>query len=391
MKTIRELDRQYIANTYNRFDVVFTEGRGSELFDETGKRYIDLSTGIAVNTLGIADDAWVAAVTEQIRTLSHTSNLYFSEPQVRLAEQLCLRSGMKKVFFSNSGAEANECAIKVARKYASDRLGQGTSKHTIITLRDSFHGRTITTLSATGQDVFHTSFDPFTPGFVYAEPNNLGSLQQLAQENDCCAVLLELVQGEGGVRVLDPEYIRSVADFCCKNDILLMIDEVQTGNGRTGTLFAFEQYGIVPDVVTTAKGLAGGLPFGATLLGDKVEHTLTAGSHGSTFGGNLISARGALCVLERIDEPLLADVRRKGELIKTTLAGQPGIKAVEGLGLMVGISTERPAGEIVSALLKRGVVALTAKERVRLLPALTIPTDLLKEALDIILDEAARV
>ena len=276
MKTIRELDRQYIANTYNRFDVVFTEGRGSELFDETGKRYIDLSTGIAVNTLGIADDAWVAAVTEQIRTLSHTSNLYFSEPQVRLAEQLCLRSGMKKVFFSNSGAEANECAIKVARKYASDRLGQGTSKHTIITLRDSFHGRTITTLSATGQDVFHTSFDPFTPGFVYAEPNNLGSLQQLAQENDCCAVLLELVQGEGGVRVLDPEYIRSVADFCCKNDILLMIDEVQTGNGRTGTLFAFEQYGIVPDVVTTAKGLAGGLPFGATLLGDKVEHTLTA-------------------------------------------------------------------------------------------------------------------
>lgn len=378
---IRALDRTYIANTYDRYDPVLVSGQGSIVFDDAGRRYIDMGTGIAVNAFGVADPVWAAAVAEQAGRIQHACNKYYTGPQALLAERLCARTGMRKVFFGNSGAEANECALKVARKYGSDRYG--TARPNIITLENSFHGRTIATLAATGQAAMHQHFGPFPDGFRYALAGDVAALERLF-DGTVCGMLIELVQGEGGVNVLDPGYVRAVERLCRENDALFMIDEVQTGNGRTGTLYAYQGYGVEPDVVTTAKGLAGGLPIGATLLGARAADVLKSGDHGSTFGGNPVCAAAALSILDRIDEALLADVRKKGAYLKETLSAAAGVKSVTGLGLMLGVEAEKPAADIVRRCMERGVLALTAKNKVRLLPALNIPFELLAEAAEII-------
>ncbi|MBE6593107.1 MAG: acetylornithine/succinylornithine family transaminase [Ruminococcaceae bacterium] len=385
--TIKEIDKEYIANTYARFPLCLVSGKGSLVKDDEGKEYIDLGTGIAVNTFGYSDDLWIGAINEQLNCLQHTSNLYYSEPCAKLARMLCERTGMKKVFFSNSGAEANECAIKVARKYGE--LNKGAEYTTIITLKDSFHGRTLTTLAATGQDVFHKDFLPLTDGFVYAEPNNLEDVKSLLKENKCCAVMFEVVQGEGGVRALDADFLTGLEELAKQEDILLVADEVQCGNGRSGELYAYMNYGITPDVVSTAKGLAGGLPLGATLLGEKVKDVLGAGMHGSTFGGNPICSAAALNVLSRIDDKLLADVKKKSRYIFDELNGSKGIISVSGLGLMIGIETERPAAEIIEECRNNGVLVIKAKQKIRLLPALNIETELLEKAVKIIKEACA--
>ena len=377
-----ERDSAYIVHTYGRAPVSFTRGKGSLLWDEDGKQYIDLGSGIAVNSLGASDDLWLAAVVRQAATLPHISNLYYTEPMTRLAQLLCEKSGMKKVFFGNSGAEANEGAIKAARKWAHDRYGEERS--TIVTLQNSFHGRTIATLAATGQDVFHTHFGPFPEGFAYAPANDLAALRRIMEETPCAAVMMELVQGEGGVMALDPDYVKGAEALCREFDALLVIDEVQTGIGRTGAFFAYQVYGVTPDIVSTAKGMAGGLPMGAVLFGERTQETLEKGQHGSTFGGNPICAAGAVSVVERIDDALLAEVRRKGEFIRQALNGTPHVKAVTGLGLMVGIETDKAAADVMNACRERGVVVLTAHDRVRLLPALNIPMPLLEEAIAIL-------
>ncbi len=378
----KQKDKQYIANTYGRFDLHLVSGKGSLVYDDNGKEYIDMATGIAVNTFGVADEVWTAAVTAQLGQIQHTSNLYYSTPNIRLAEQLCLRTGAKKVFFGNSGAEANECAIKVARKWAQDSFGQGD--YTIVTLKNSFHGRTITTLAATGQDVFHKDFNPFPTGFAYATANDLSSVEQCFAENKVCAVMMELVQGEGGVMALDPAFVKGVEALCKQQNALLIIDEVQTGNGRTGSLYAFQAYGISPDVVSTAKGLGGGLPIGATMLFERVENTLNAGSHGSTFGGNPIAAAGALSIIERLNEDTLNGVKQRSEYIFSSLANAEGIKSVSGMGLMVGIELERDVNEVLSACFEMGVLPIKAKNKLRLLPALNIPMELLERAVAVI-------
>jgi acetylornithine/N-succinyldiaminopimelate aminotransferase len=379
---IKELDNNYIANTYQRFDVVFIHGKGSALFDENGKKYIDVCGGIAVNSFGIADEKWEEAVIKQLKTLQHTSNLYYTQPQSKLAELLCKKTGMKKVFFSNSGAEANECAIKAARKYSSDKYGG--DRNVIVSLKGSFHGRTITTLSATGQELFHKDFGPFTQGFVFAEANDIADMKNIISENNCCAIIIELIQGEGGLNVLDKEYVSALSKLSKEKDILLIADEVQTGNGRTGRLYCYMNYNIEPDIVTTAKGLGGGLPIGATMFNAKTKGVLNAGSHGSTFGGNPVCAAGALSIIERIDDTLLLDVVKKSEYIFNEFTSAKGVKSVSGIGLMIGIETEKDAKEVVIKCLDRGVAALTAKNKVRLLPALNIPFDELKEAVRII-------
>ena len=376
---VKAADQEYIANTYSRFDLQIVSGHGSLVYDDAGKEYIDLDSGIAANAFGVCDAYWQQAVIEQVMRVQHTSNLYYTEPQARLAKLLCEKTGMKKVFFSNSGAESNECAIKAARKYASD---QGSGRDTIITLKQSFHGRTITTLSATGQEHFHHHFGPFTPGFVHVTPGDVEELRAAASGR-VCAIMLEMVQGEGGVNLLDADYVHACAEICEKNDILLIVDEVQTGNGRTGKLYAYEHFGIHPDIVSTAKGLGGGLPIGATLLGEKVKNTLTAGTHGSTFGGNPVCAAGAYSILSRIDEALLSEVAKKGEYIFSQFP------EATGLGLMVGIPTQKPAGEVVRAAIEKGVLCLTAKDKIRLLPALTIPWEQLKAGLAILKEAMA--
>lgn len=381
--SITENDKKYVANTYARFPVELVSGKGAILKDSSGKEYIDLGSGIAVNIFGVADDEWQKAVTHQLSVLPHTSNLYYSEPCSTLAELLCERTGMKKVFFSNSGAEANECAIKVARKYAFDKYGD-ESHSTIITLKNSFHGRTIATLKATGQDVFHTDFGPFPEGFVYAEANNFDDVKKFADTDKCIAVMMELVQGEGGVCKLDETFVKSVAELVKEKDMLLIIDEVQTGNGRTGELYAYMHYGIQPDVVTTAKGLGGGLPIGATMLGEKVKNVLTFGSHGSTFGGNPVSCAGACNIIKRIDDKLLSEVKEKSAYIFSELEGAKGVKSVSGLGLMIGVETDKPAKEIANACIEKGVLVLTAKTKVRLLPSLNIDWDDLKKGIQVL-------
>ena len=382
IRNIKQTDKEYIAGTYGRFDLQLVDGKGSLVYDETGKEYIDLATGIAVNTFGVADESWIAAVTAQLQKIQHSSNLYYTEPCALLAETLCNRTGAKKVFFGNSGAEANECAIKVARKWSLEKKGAG--HHTIVTLKNSFHGRTVTTLSATGQDSFHHDFSPFTEGFVYAEANNTADLERLLNENSCAAIMFELVQGEGGVLPLEKKFVADLVRLSKEKDVLLIVDEVQTGNGRSGALYAYQSYGFTPDIVTTAKGLGGGLPIGATLLFERTESVLTAGSHGSTFGGNPVACAGALNVLERIDEKLLASVREKSEYVFSELNGAEGIKSVSGMGLMIGVQTEKPVDEVLKKCIEKGVLPIKAKQKLRLLPALNIPMELLKKGIETI-------
>ena len=376
---IKQADKEYIMPTYGRFDLCIVSGKGSTYYDENGKKYIDMGTGIAVNTFGACDDEWKNAVIEQINKIQHTSNLYYSEPCVKLAQKLCEKTGMKKVFFGNSGAEANECAIKGARKYGTDIR---EDKNVIITLKDSFHGRTITTLSATGQDVFHKNFTPFTEGFVYVTANDIDELKS-AINDKVCAIMIEVVQGEGGVNTLNKEYLAEIEKITTENDILLVIDEVQTGNGRTGSLYAFMQFGLTPDIVSTAKGLAGGLPMGATMFGERVENILPPGTHGSTFGGNPVCANAALSVIDRLDDKLLANVRENSNYLVEKLKGIKGVKSVSGLGYMLGIEIDGDAKAVANECIENGLLVLTAKTKIRLLPALNITREEIDSAIGI--------
>ena len=385
--SIRELDQKYVANTYKRFPVEIVSGKGSVLCDTDGREYIDMGSGIAVTSFGAADDEWQRAVIEQIGKVQHTSNLYYTEPCAKLAEALCTRTGMKKVFFSNSGAEANECMIKAVRKWAAEN--KGPDCFTIATLTGSFHGRTITTLAATGQAHYHELFQPLTPGFISVDAGDIAALEEADAKTPLAAVMIECIQGEGGVIPLDPDYAKTLSAWTAEHNVLLLVDEVQTGNGRCGALYAYMNYGLCPDAVSTAKGLAGGLPLGATMLGERLESVLGYGDHGSTFGGNPVSCAAALNILSRIGDTLLADVRRKSRMVFEMLDGAPGVEAVSGMGLMIGVKCKKPAGEIVAKCIERGVLFLTAKDKVRLLPALNIPDELLIKAVNVLRETAA--
>ncbi len=380
--SIKEKDQYYIANTYARFPIEIVSGKGSTVVDSDGKEYIDMGSGIAVNIFGMCDEEWTSAVAKQLSVCQHTSNLYYSEPCVKLAELLCEKTGMKKVFFGNSGAEANEGAIKTARKYAYEKKGKEYYK--ILTLNNSFHGRTITTLAATGQDVFHNDFLPLTDGFVYTDANDVEMLKKVVSENKLAAIMFETVQGEGGVVPLTQEFVNAIKDICEKEDILMIVDEVQTGNGRTGKLFGYMHYGITPDIVTTAKGLGGGLPIGAVMMGEKTKDVLTSGTHGSTFGGNPVSCAGAVNVISRLTYGFLEDVNRKSKYIIDELKNTDGVKSVTGLGLMLGIETEKDASEVIKICQENGVLPIKAKNKVRLLPPLNITDDELIKAISVI-------
>lgn len=382
MSDITIIDKLYVAGTYNRFPVEIVSGKGSYFFDDKGKKYIDMGSGIGVNALGIADDVWKEAVVDQLNKVQHTSNLYYTEPCVKLAKILCDKTGMKKVFFGNSGAEANECAIKVARKYAAEHKDDKCYK--IVTLENSFHGRTITTLAATGQEHYHELFKPLTDGFIHTPANNLEALKTVIDENNVAAIMFECVQGEGGVISLEKDFVLGLEKLAKEKDILIIVDEVQTGNGRSGKFYSYMNFGIVPDIVTTAKGLGGGLPISATLLGEKVQNTLGFGDHGSTYGGNPVCCAGALSVVERLTDEFLAEVNKKSEYVFKALIGAEGVENVTGMGLMIGIKTKKPAGDVVKTCMENGVLCLTAKDKVRLLPALNIPFEDLKSAVKII-------
>ncbi len=379
---VKALDREYIMGTYSRFPLTLTKGKGSKVYDEEGKEYIDLGSGIAVNIFGIADEEWAKAVTNQLTTLQHTSNLYYSEPCAKLAKVLCERTGMSKVFFSNSGAEANECAIKAARKYAAENLPE--LNPVMLTLVNSFHGRTIATISATGQDVFHKDFKPLVDGFEHTPANDIEALEKNVKELKPFAVMFECVQGEGGVLPLEKSFVDKILELQKEYGFLVICDEVQTGNGRTGELYAFMNYGFTPDIFTTAKGLGGGLPIGATVFSEKVSEAMKSGDHGSTFGGNPVACAGALNIIERIDLRLLEEVRVKSEYIINELKDAKGVKSISGMGLMLGIETERDASEIIADCMNDGVLVIKAKNKVRLLPALNIPMDDLKKAVEVI-------
>ena len=382
MNSIISLDKEYVAGTYGRFPLELVSGKGSILTATDGKQYIDMGSGIGVTSFGIADEQWLSAVTTQLSKLQHTSNLYYTEPCAQLAKALCEKTGMKKVFFSNSGAEANECAIKVARKYSAQKKGKDC--FTIVTLVNSFHGRTLTTLAATGQDKFHADFQPLTPGFAYVQADDIEGLKKTVAAVNAAGIMLECVQGEGGVLPLSKEFILAAAELAKEQDIPLIIDEVQTGNGRTGKLYAYMHYGITPDIVSTAKGLGGGLPIGATLMSEKVQFVLGPGDHGSTYGGNPVACAGALSVINRLDDTFLAEVQKKSDYVFSTLEKAPGVESVKGMGLMVGIKTVKSAKDVVNACMEKGVLCLTAKDKVRLLPALNIPMDALKTAIETI-------
>ena len=386
---IKQLDSDYIAQTYGRFNLALSHGKGCQVWDFEGNEYLDFTSGIGVNSLGWADEDWLKAVVHQASSLAHTSNLFFTEPSSRLAKKLAEVSGLKRVFFANSGAEANEGAIKTARKYSHDKYGK--DRATVLTLVNSFHGRTISTLSATGQEVFHQHFFPFTKGFDHTPANELRALETRLGQKDVCAIILEVVQGEGGVCSLDHEYLQGVQALCHQYDVLLIIDEVQTGIGRTGTMFAYQQFGLTPDIITLAKGLGGGLPIGAFVLGEKVQDTLGKSDHGSTFGANPVSCAGSNAVLAKIDDAFLAEVKRKGEKLQKALAALPKVKSVSGLGLMIGVEFEEgtKAEDIVAKCIEKGVLFLTAKTKLRLLPPLIINDEqiekgiaLLKEVLE---------
>ena len=384
MENYIEEDKEFIANTYGRFNLVIKEGHGSTFVDVNGKEYIDFGSGIGTNSFGVSDSEWLNAVVEQAKTIQHTSNLYYSLPQIKLAKLLCEKTGMKKVFFSNSGAESNECAIKTARKYSFDKYGKGRSE--IITLVNSFHGRTICTLSATGQDVFHNYFFPFVEDFKYAPANDIDALNKLISDKTC-AIMIETVQGEGGVLPLDAEYIKYIDKICKEKDILFIVDEVQTGNGRTGYLYSYMEYGVNPNIVTTAKGLAGGLPFGAILFDDKTKNVLGLGEHGTTFGGNPVCASAAYSILKRLDDNLFNHVKECRKIVEKKLSDKTLVKSISGKGMMVGI--ELPDGvnakNVANRCIENGLVVLTAKTKVRLLPPLNIEFKDLEKGLDILL------
>lgn len=379
-KDIIEEDKKYIAGTYARFPVAFKEGKGSRLYDYDGREYVDCGSGIAVNIFGVNDEEWKNAVIAQMNSIQHASNLYYTKPQADLARLLCERTGAKKVFFGNSGAEANECAIKAARKYGE--IKYGADRKQIITLKESFHGRTLATLAATGQDAFHKYYGPFPEGFVYADPTIEGV--EACMNERTCAVMIECIQGESGVNVLDKDFVQAVEKLCRERDIIFICDEVQTGNGRTGRLYAYQAYGVSPDIVTTAKGLGGGLPIGACMLFEKCAGVFGHGDHGSTFGGNPVVCAGAYSILSRIDEKLLQSVREKGEYFREGLKKIDGVKEVTGMGLMIGIHTDKPAAEVANECMKRGLLVLTAHSNVRLLPPLTISKDDIDFALKIL-------
>ena len=387
MHNLIETDKKYVANTYNRFPVEIVSGKGSRVYDKNGKEYIDLGSGIGVTSFGISDPEWLNAVTQQAGKLQHTSNLYYTEPCAELAKVLCQKTGLKKVFFANSGAEANECAIKTARKWAAEQKGEDCFK--ILTLKNSFHGRTLTTLAATGQEHYHELFKPLTDGFVYTPANDIEQLQKAVKENNIAAVMFECIQGEGGVIPLEKDFVIEISKLAKQNNFLIIVDEVQTGNGRTGKLYAYMNYGITPDIVTTAKGLGGGLPIGAALLGEKVESVLGFGDHGSTYGGNPVCSAGALTVINRLTDDFLDEVKQKSDYVFSALGGASGIEAVSGMGLMIGIKTVKTAAEVVKTAMQNGVLCLTAKDKVRLLPALNIPFEDLKKAIEIIKEAAA--
>ena len=375
-----EMDKAYVANTYNRFPVEIVSGKGSKVYDINGKAYVDMGSGIGVTAFGFGDEAWMAAVTEQLGKVQHTSNLYYTEPCAKLAKLMCGKTGMKKVFFGNSGAEANECAIKVARKYSAQK--KGADCYTIVTLVNSFHGRTLTTLAATGQDHFHKDFLPLTPGFVHVPANDMDALKQCVEENNVAGIMMEVIQGEGGVNALDQEYLLFADKLCHDKDIPFIIDEVQTGNGRTGKLYGYMNFKISPDIVSTAKGLGGGLPIGACMMNEKMESVLGFGDHGSTYGGNPVCSAGAVSVMERLTDDFLASVKRRSGYVMAALAGAPGIESISGMGLMIGVKTTAPAGAVVKACMEKGVLCLTAKDKVRLLPALNIPMEDLEYAIE---------
>ncbi len=378
-KTTRQLDEEYIAHTYARFPVEIAKGQGSLVWDTEGKEYIDMGTGIAVNAFGVSDQTWIDAVTAQLGRFQHTSNLFYSAPCAQLAQMLCEATGLKKVFYGNSGAEANECAIKAARKWAEQTKGPG--HHTIITLKNSFHGRTITTLAATGQDVFHQQFTPLTEGFVYADTEKPEELAALALAHQASAIMFEAVQGEGGVLPLPVGFVQAMKDVAAEQNLLLIADEVQLGNGRSGAMYGYMNMGLEPDIVTTAKGLGGGLPIGVCMLGQRVADVFVPGDHGSTFGGNPAVCAGAISIFSRLTEEVLAGVRAKSRRIFDVLSNAEGIESVTGMGLMIGVKTQKPVKDVVAACREKGVLVLTAKDKMRLLPALNIPDDLLEEAL----------
>ena len=389
---IKDLYKSHVMQTYARFDVVIDKGKGATVWSPEGKAYIDFTSGIGVNALGYGNTRWAEAIYSQALKLQHTSNLFYTEPGAELAKALTSRSGMSVVFYANSGAEANEGAIKLARKYSFDKYGPGRNK--IVTLLQSFHGRTITTLAATGQESFHNYFFPFTEGFVHAKANDMESLREAAASAEVCAVMLELVQGEGGVLPLDKAYVKEVEAYCRERDLLLIVDEVQTGIGRTGSLFAFQQYGISPDVVTFAKGIAGGLPMGGILAAEKTAGVLTAGTHAATFGGNPISAAAALEVLGQLTDKLLAEVTKKGEYIRSEILSwhSPVVREIRGLGLMLGVSVAGAPKEIAAKCIENGLLMLTAgSDALRMLPPLTITYEEIDKGLGIlkkVLEEA---
>ena len=387
--SIMDMDKAYVAGTYKRFPVEIVSGKGSHAVDSQGKTYVDMGSGIGVTAFGYGDEAWKAAVCAQLDKVQHTSNLYYNEPCARLAKLLCEKTGMKKVFFSNSGAEANECAIKAARKYSAEK--KGADCYTIVTLQNSFHGRTLTTLAATGQDHFHELYQPLTPGFVHVPANDIQALKDCVAKVKVAGILMEVVQGEGGVLPLTAEYLAAANKLAHEQDIPLMMDEVQIGNGRSGKLYGYMNFDVQPDIVSTAKGLGGGLPIGACLLGEKVQNVLGFGDHGSTYGGNPVCCAGGVSIIGRLTDDFLAEVQKKSAYVFETLTGAPGIESVTGLGLMIGVKPVAPAAEVVKACMERGVLCLTAKNKVRLLPALNIPMEDLKFAVETIRTVAAEL
>lgn len=380
---IKEDESKYMMNTFSRYDTAIESGKGATAKDINGKEYIDFTAGIGVNCLGFCDEGWVKAVSGQLSKLQHISNLYYSQVQTECAKQLCVRTGLDKVFFANSGAEANECAIKLARKYSFDKYGE--NRNEIIALNNSFHGRTMATLSATGQAAFHQYFFPFSEGFVFAGANDIESVKAKISKKTC-AVMMELVQGEGGVMPLDKDFVLEVEKLCNENDLVLIIDEVQTGVGRTGKLYCYENYGINPDIVTSAKGLGGGLPFGACICGKKLSNVFQPGNHGSTFGGNPVACAGAIEILNRVDNrEFLSSVAEKGEYIKQRLLKMNGVSEVRGMGLMIGVVLEKDnAKQAAAKCVENGLLILTAKNLLRLLPPLNIGYDEIDKGLEIL-------